>query len=171
MSRNHITIDAPPECVYEVLTDAEAYGDWVVGAKQIRGVDRRWPHRGAAFHHRVGAGPFELRDESKILEAKENRRLVLEVRVQPLGEAHVIVDLRPRSRGRRTRVTLTEYPTAGPARHALGLPLQAATHARNAWSLRRLRRIAERRWAESRRSRGRRSKKSRRARLSGSHRG
>ena len=82
MARNEIVIDAPPEKVYEVLLDPSAYPKWVVGAKQLRGVDRRWPRTGARFHHKVGAGAVTLNDSTKLLEKKENRRVVLEVRIR-----------------------------------------------------------------------------------------
>jgi uncharacterized protein YndB with AHSA1/START domain len=43
MSRNQIPIAAPPEAVFEVLDDAEAYPRWVVGARRMRRVDPDWP--------------------------------------------------------------------------------------------------------------------------------
>ena len=38
MARTSIRTHASPERVFDVLTDAEAYARWVVGAKQVRGV-------------------------------------------------------------------------------------------------------------------------------------
>src|SRR5258705_849047 len=114
MARNEIVIDAPPEKVYETLLDPSAYPEWVVGAKQLRDVDRSWPKKGARFHHKVGAGPVELADSTKILEKKPNRRVVLEVRIRPLGVGKVKIDLKPKRRGRKTKGVITEDLTRGP---------------------------------------------------------
>src|SRR5690242_16154222 len=113
MARNDIVIDAPPAKVYETLLDAEAYPRWVLGAKRLRGADRRWPKPGARFHHRVGVGPLALSDNTKLREAEPDRRVVLEVRIRPIGVGRVRFDLKPRHRGRRTKVVMTERPTGG----------------------------------------------------------
>jgi hypothetical protein len=39
---------AAPEAVWEVLADAGAYGDWVVGTKDVARADANWPEPGAA---------------------------------------------------------------------------------------------------------------------------
>jgi uncharacterized protein YndB with AHSA1/START domain len=141
MARNEIVIDAPPEQVYETLLDPSAYPQWVVGAKQLRAVDRKWPRPGARFHHKVGAGPVTLADSTKLLEKKANRRVVLEVRVRPVGTGKVALDLKPKRRGRRTKVVMTEDLTRGPASWVRRPIRSAAIWARNAVSLRRLRRL------------------------------
>jgi uncharacterized protein YndB with AHSA1/START domain len=141
MARNEIVIDEPPEKVYEVLLDPSAYPQWVVGAKQLRGVDRKWQRTGARFHHKVGAGAATLNDSTKLLEKKQNRRIVLEVRIRPVGVGKVAIDLKPRRRGRRTRVVMTEDLTRGPASWVRRPIRSAAISARNAVSLRRLRRL------------------------------
>ncbi len=141
MARNEIVIDAPPEQVYEVLLDPSAYPKWVVGAKQLRGVDRRWPRKGARFHHTIGAGPVALDDSTKLLEKKPNRRVVLEVRIRPVGVGKVAIDLKPKRRGRKTKVVMTEDLTRGPASWVRRPITSAAISARNAVSLRRLRRL------------------------------
>jgi uncharacterized protein YndB with AHSA1/START domain len=141
MARNEIMIDAPPEKVYEVLLDPSAYPQWVVGAKQLRGVDRKWPRTGGRFHHKVGAGAVTLNDSTKLLEKKENRRVVLEVRIRPVGVGKVAIDLKPKRRGRRTKVVMTEDLMRGPASWVRGPIRSAAISVRNAISLRRLRRL------------------------------
>jgi hypothetical protein len=143
MARNDIVIDARPADVFEVLSDAEAYGFWVVGAKEIRGRDPRWPRRGSRFHHTVGVGPATLQDDSKVLDVARDRRLVLEARVRPFGTATVDLDLQPVRRGNATKVTMVETPRRGPARHVWNPVFEAATHVRNAIALRRLKRLAE----------------------------
>ncbi len=141
MPRNEIVIDAPPKNVYETLLDASAYPQWVVGAKELRGVDRKWPRKGARFHHKVGAGPVGLADSTKIKDKKANRRVVLEVRTRPLGVGEVELDLKPKRRGRKTKVVMTEHFTRGPLSWIRSPLMTAGIAARNAVSLRRLRRL------------------------------
>jgi uncharacterized protein YndB with AHSA1/START domain len=146
MARNEIVIDAPPEQVYETLLDANAYAEWVVGAKKVRGVDRSWPRKGSRFHHKVGVGPAELADSTKLLEKKPNSRVVLEVRIRPLGVGTVALDLRPKHRGRKTKVVMTERLTGGPLAWVRNPSLTLGIAARNAVSLRRLRRLVASRY-------------------------
>ncbi len=141
MARNEIVIDAPPEKVYETLLDPGAYPKWVVGAKQLRGVDSKWPRKGARFHHTIGAGPVTLDDSTKIIDTKPNRRVVLEVRIRPVGVGKVAIDLKPKRRGRKTKVVMTEDLTRGPASWVLRPIRTAAISGRNTISLRRLRRL------------------------------
>lgn len=143
MARNDIVIQARPADVFEVLTDAESYGFWVVGSKEIRGKDRRWPRRGSRFHHTVGVGPATIKDTSKVLDIQQDRRLVLEVRVRPLGTATVELDLKPVKRGKATKVTMYEEARRGPWRRVWGPVFDAGVHGRNVIALRRLKRLAE----------------------------
>lgn len=145
MSRNAVVIDAPPEQVFAVLTDASAYGSWVVGAKRVRFVDGTWPQPGSRFHHTVGAGPAALDDSSKILDFEENRHLTLEVRLRPLGVGIVDFELDPVRRDGATLLTMDERPKSGPVRSVWGTVLDRATAVRNAVALRRLRTMVERR--------------------------
>ena len=143
MAKNSVRIEAAPEDVYEVLNDAAAYPHWVVGAKRLRGTDPGWPKVGTRFHHEVGAGPAVLKDSTKILRKRKNRALDLEVRFRPAGVANVQLRLRPQRKGRATLVTMRERATRGPAGWLWSWPLDAAVSVRNAWSLRRLRRLVE----------------------------
>ena len=145
MAENRVRIDAPPESVFAVLADADAYAEWVVGAKEIRSSDPEWPNVGARFHHSIGAGDATIDDSSVVLACEPDRRLDLEVRFRPAGVAKVSLELDARGAG--TLVTMREVATRGPARKAWGAALNAATHVRNAWALRRLRRLVERRAA------------------------
>jgi hypothetical protein len=145
MAKNSVRIHAAPEDVYAVLNDADAYPRWVVGAKRLRGTDPEWPEPGSRFHHEIGAGPAVLKDTSKILRKRKNRAIDLEVRFRPAGVAHVQLRLRPVRKGRATIVTMRERATAGPAAWLWSWPLDAGVHVRNGWSLRRLRRLVEKR--------------------------
>jgi uncharacterized protein YndB with AHSA1/START domain len=141
VARNVIVIDAPPARVYETLLDPEIYPQWVLGARELRGTDRDWPKLRTRFHHRVGIGPFELRDNTKIIAKEPNRLVELEIRIRPIGVGRVRFDLKPRGRGRHTKVVMTERPTRGPWRW-FGRPwTDIAIRARNELSLRRLRRV------------------------------
>jgi hypothetical protein len=149
VAKNSISIGAAPEDVYAVLNDAASYPHWVVGAKRLRGIDPGWPRVGTRFHHQIGAGPLTLDDSSKILRKRKNREVDLEVRFRPVGVATVQLRLRPQQRGRATLVTMKERATRGPAGWIWSWPLNAAIGARNAWSLRRLRRLVESRATSS----------------------
>ena len=61
MAENHVRIDAPADAVFAVLADADAYAQWVVGAKEIRSSDPEWPNVGSRFYHSVGAGSRDHR--------------------------------------------------------------------------------------------------------------
>ena len=113
MATNSITIDAPVERVYAVLADGRSYAEWVVGAKRIRKVDPDWPAIGSKFHHRVGAGPITIDDESEVLDVEPRQRLKLRVRARPAGEAHVTLTLAATNGGSATNVEMEEHPVRG----------------------------------------------------------
>lgn len=145
MSRNTIEIDAPVDVVFDVLLDAHTYPRWVVGARRIRDVDDTWPAPGSSFHHAVGPGPTEVRDATTVVEIDPPRRLALEARFRPPGVARVEFELEALGPD-RTRLTMLEHALRGPAfmnnrvAQVVADPLLAA---RNWWSLRRLKHIAE----------------------------
>ena len=60
MARNETHIAAAPDAVFSVLSDPDAYGDWVVGSRRIRDADADFPAVGSKFHHQVGVPPFLL---------------------------------------------------------------------------------------------------------------
>jgi uncharacterized protein YndB with AHSA1/START domain len=142
--RNSVTLQASPEDVFDVLEDAEAYPQWVVGARRLRGVDRRWPRVGSRFHHALGAPGVELKDSSKVLRREPPHLLELEVRLRPAGVGRVMLRVKKLRRG-RSKVTMIERFTGGPLSRVPRLFTAPAIGARNVWSLRRLRRLVERR--------------------------
>ena len=136
-------VAAPPERVWAVLADPPAYERWVVGCREVRRWDPQWPGPGSAFHHTVMLGPVPIKDTTSVLEVEEARKLVLRARARPAGVARVCVALTPDDGG--TRVELAEWPVEGPPA-TLHNPLQDwLINRRNDESLRRLRRLAERR--------------------------
>jgi uncharacterized protein YndB with AHSA1/START domain len=108
---NEIEIAAPPEAVFDVLSDASLYAHWVVGAKEIRGADPGFPQRGTRFFHTVGVGPLTLKDNSKVLEFRPPSRLVLEASLRSLGSAIVTLDVHAQGAG--SRIVMTERPGRG----------------------------------------------------------
>jgi len=142
VASNHVYIDAPPQAVWKVLADARSYGHWVVGSSQIRRVEGSWPAKGSRFHHTQGVGPLGLRDTTAVIESRRPKRLVLEVRTRPVLVART--ELALDAHGEGTWLTIRESPFGG----LLGLAgplLEPVLSFRNLESLRRLRRMVERR--------------------------
>lgn len=129
-------VPAGVEDVWAVIADARSYAFWVVGSHDVRSVEGDWPQPGATFHHTQGHGPLKLKDTSSVLECEPPHRLLLRVRLRPLGIGHV--ELRVQPDGEGTRITMEETLDEGP----LGLVPQALLDPflalRNADGLRRL---------------------------------
>jgi len=141
MTENEILIAAPRERVFAVLADPTSYAHWVIGAKEIRSSEGDWPAAGSRIHHSVGAGPVTVDDTTEVLECVEPERLVLLAHLGPLGDFEV--DLRLADvQGDATKVTMLERSVQGVSRLA-GPVGDAFVHGRNAWSLQRLKELAE----------------------------
>jgi hypothetical protein len=143
MADDEIGVRATPDEVFAVLLDARAYAGWVVGARRIRGVDASWPDPGSSFHHALGAGPLELKDDTKVLAVDAPRSLCLEARFRPAGRARIELTVEPAAPG--SRIRLREQPVGGPATALRGRIGDRLIGARNVVSLHRLRRLVERR--------------------------
>ena len=142
MAHTTIHIATAPERVFAVLSEPATYDRWVVGCKEIRGVDGPWPQPGATFHHSVGLGPVTVRDTTSVVESVPARRLVLRARARPTGIVRVEIDLTARNGG--TEAAMTEFPIEGPPAW-LHNPVQDwLIDRRNRESLRRLKQLAER---------------------------
>ncbi len=144
MARNTIQIDRPIQQVFDQLLVPENFGEWVVGAKRIRGTSGNWPSEGAKFHHTVGVGPLKIADTTKIEEIQAPERLVLEARAFPLGDARVDLHLVSTTDG-STQVVMVEEVIGGPAKLIPGPINERMIYLRNRRSLRRLRRLILRR--------------------------
>jgi uncharacterized protein YndB with AHSA1/START domain len=110
--RQHI--DAPPDHVFETIADPWRLPLWVVGAVHIRAVDEGWPAEGTRIHHQVGAWPVTVSDSTVVVEIDPPKRLVLQGRAWPFGEARIELLVEPDGRG--TLVEMREAPTHGPPR-------------------------------------------------------
>lgn len=134
-------VDAPPAAVWAVLADGWSYA-WVVGTALIRAVDDGWPAPGTRIHHSVGAWPLLLDDDTLVLESEADRRLVLQARGRPFGQARVVIDLDPDGTG--TRVRLSEEVEQGPGRRLVPAQVRGLiTLVRNREGIRRLAMRAE----------------------------
>jgi uncharacterized protein YndB with AHSA1/START domain len=141
MAVNETYVDAPPEAVYDVLSDPHSYAHWVVGSSQTRGVDGDWPEPGSRFHHVQGLFGIGLPDNTAVVSATRPRTIVLEARIRPFAVNKVELRLFPRGRG--TRVVMIEYPIGGLAAKLDNPLLDLALYLRNLEALRRLRTMAE----------------------------
>jgi len=134
---------APPDQVFQALSDPWLLPVWVVGATHIRDADANWPAPGSKVHHQVGAWPIALSDVTAVVECVEPERLVLQGRAYPFGEAYIQLVVEPDGDG--SIVRMGEAPSYGPAR-VIDNPLQRwLLAARNRESLARLKSIVENR--------------------------
>ncbi|WP_182045286.1 SRPBCC family protein [Curtobacterium sp. ME26] len=141
MAKNVRIMHCTPEQVFDVLRDGWLYPTWVVGASRMRGQDPAWPAVGSELHHSFGIWPFVIDDTTTVLEVDEPRRLVIEARGWPFGEARVEVDVESHPRG--CRVTLREEFVRGAVSLVPGFLAQPGIWIRNHEGIRRLRWIAE----------------------------
>jgi uncharacterized protein YndB with AHSA1/START domain len=136
-------IDAAPEHVFNTLSDPWRLPLWVVGAVHIRAVDSGWPEVGSRVHHQVGAWPVTVSDSTEVVEIDPRKRLVLQGRAWPFGEARI--ELIVEADGDGTLVEMREAPTHGPPRVLDNPLLRRILAIRNRESLLRLAAIAEER--------------------------
>jgi hypothetical protein len=148
MSVNYRIINAPPNRVEQVLRDGWNYADWVVGAVHIRAVDPGWPAPGSCVHHRVGAWPLTLNDNTEVMSYEPGKSLGLRARLRPFGEAMVRLDWEQLTAG-SCRVRMEEQFVDGPALTLRNKVADVVLHARNAESLARLEHLT-RKYADDR---------------------
>jgi uncharacterized protein YndB with AHSA1/START domain len=141
MAHNEITMDAPPEAVFDVLADPRSFARWVVGSRKIRAADPDWPAPGTTFDHAVGIGPLMLADATTVLASQRPHRLEMLVRARPLTVA--VVTLRLHADGSGTRVEMDERPADLRSRVFMNRLTDPLVRLRNHESLRRLKALAE----------------------------
>ena len=141
MATTEIQLAVEPERVFAVLSEPDAYGDWVVGSDTIRDADLHWPAVGSRFYHRVGAGPIKVNDHTEVIDVDPAGRLVLRARARPLGTARVSMEWVARGNG--THVTMREVAGDPLSRLAINPLTDWLVHRRNRLALRRFKRIAE----------------------------
>jgi uncharacterized protein YndB with AHSA1/START domain len=141
VSVNKRTIKAPPEAVWEVLSDGWLYPLWVVGASRMRDVDESWPQAGSRLHHSVGVWPGLIDDNTEVLEVAPNRSITLRAKGWPMGEAEVVLELEATAGG--TEVTIHEKPVKGPGVLVPSPVVDPMLKWRNVETLRRLAYVVE----------------------------
>ncbi len=136
--------DVPPERVFGVLEDPRSLAYFVVGSRNIRRFDPRWPELGTKVHHTIGLGPFAIRDTSEVVAVDPPSLLVLDARVRPLGALSVMFSISGGASG--AMLTIEEHAVRG----VLSWPVvrvvvDALLTWRNRWMGRRVQRLVERR--------------------------
>ncbi len=143
--RGHAVVNCaamvPPDIVWKTLSEGWLYSQWVVGAVAIRDVDSSWPEKGSRIHHSVGIWPVLIDDDTEVLDAVPNQRLVLRARAWPIGETTVDIRLVQTDVG--TDVSVLEDAENGRARLIPHGVRQKLFTVRNSESLQRLALIAE----------------------------
>jgi uncharacterized protein YndB with AHSA1/START domain len=136
MATNTRQMPAAPEQVWAVLANPKKYGEWVVGAKEVRSWEGDWPAKGARFHHTVGIWPLHLRDHTSVLESDQPHRLVLQAKIRPIGFAHIELELTATALG--TEVAMIEEPSAPFVARIARRLFDPVIYIRNGEALRRL---------------------------------
>jgi uncharacterized protein YndB with AHSA1/START domain len=141
MARNEISIAAPPERVFELLSDPDTYAEWVPGTRAIGMIDGDWPADGSSFEYVAGLPGLALRDRTTVRRSRPPEMLELHIRVWPFAPARVLIELEREGDG--TRVGLTEEPAHAAFRMLIGPLGHLIIRLRNVETLRRLKRLAE----------------------------
>jgi NAD(P)-dependent dehydrogenase (short-subunit alcohol dehydrogenase family)/uncharacterized protein YndB with AHSA1/START domain len=144
MATNRVHINADPERVFAVLSEAERYPEWVVGASHVVHADAEFPAPGSRFRHRVGIGPLTVSDYTEVTAIDPPRRIVLKGKARPLGTATIELTVRELAGG--AEVTMVETPGDRLSALVGSNPLaDAALRLRNSEALARLKRMVEER--------------------------
>ena len=144
MARTTRLMHCPPEAVFAVLADGWTYPSWVVGASRMRDVDESWPQVGARIHHSVGVWPALIDDETEVTEWDAPRRAAFVARGWPIGEARIIIEVRPHRDG--CVVRMHEYAVRGPMQYVPRVLTDPLLDFRNREALHRLGYLAEGQW-------------------------
>jgi len=137
-----ITIDAPPEAVWDVVEAIENHVDWMADARRITFVSKHRRGVGTEFDCLTRVGPFRTTDRMTITEWEPGRSMGIEHHGMVTGRGRFTLKGR---RNDRTRFTWNErlrFPwwMGGPVGERLAKPVLRAVWKRN---LRRLQRIVE----------------------------
>jgi len=134
-------VQASPAAIWDVLSDAQRYAEWVVGTRRITRADTEWPNEGARLEYTLGVGPLTFHDTCVVRVCEPGRHLELEALARPFGSARIAIELI--RWGADCVVTVDEHPLRGLAARLHGPPAEAAIHLRNRRMLANLAREAE----------------------------
>ncbi|MEU1487169.1 SRPBCC family protein [Streptomyces sp. NPDC005752] len=141
MAVRHRLIRESPEDVWGVLSDAERYGDWVVGTARAELAEGQWPEVGAALRYEIRLGPLTLHNRTVVRRSEPTAVLELEADSGPLGTARIAMELRPW--GQHTLLIFDEHPLRGPGGALHNGLLEVAQQVRHRAMLGRLARLCE----------------------------
>ncbi|MBX9471357.1 SRPBCC family protein [Microcella sp.] len=144
MARTTRLLQCPPEAVFAVLADGWTYPSWVVGASRMRAVDENWPEPGARIFHSVGVWPALIDDETEVTEWNAPHRAAFIARGWPIGEARIIIEVRPHRQG--CVVRMHEYAVRGALQYVPRVLTDPLLDFRNREALHRLGYLAEGQW-------------------------
>lgn len=138
------TLSVSKERAWQLLEDPRALKLLVVGARNVRRFDARWPEVGTTVHHTVGVAPLVIRDTTEVIASEPGHRLVLEARVRPFGSFEVDFALRDHDGGclLEVRERVIGGPLSGGRRAKV---VDTLVKIRNVELCRRFQRLVERR--------------------------
>ncbi|MEU2833524.1 SRPBCC family protein [Streptomyces lavendulae] len=143
--RNQL-IRRPPQAVWTVLADPNAYGEWVVGPSESTPLDGVWPGVGARLRYTVRLGPWSLDGVTTVRHNEPGTELELEASFKALGTARIFLQLRPW--GEETLVVCDEHPLRGIGGTLHNPAAEALLQLRHRGMLARLAKVVERRQDE-----------------------
>ncbi|WP_306324463.1 SRPBCC family protein [Streptomyces venezuelae] len=141
MAVRHRLIHAAPNRVWDVLSDASRYADWVVGTSDSHAARGRWPELDSALEYTVRIGPWSVSGTTVVRRVDAPRELELEVDSGPVGTARVAIDVRPW--GAESLVIVDEHPLRGVGGALHNAALDALIQLRHRDMLRRLADVVE----------------------------
>ncbi|MFD7554324.1 SRPBCC family protein [Streptomyces sp. NPDC059835] len=148
MAVRHQLVRRPPQAVWAVLADPEAYGEWVVGPSESTPLDGAWPAVGARLRYTVRLGPWSLDGITTVRHSEPGTELELEASFKSLGTARIFLQLRPW--GEETLVVCDEHPLRGIGGTLHNPATEALLQLRHRGMLPRLAQVVEQRHREVR---------------------
>lgn len=107
----------------------------------MRDVDDAWPAVGSRLHHSFGVWPILIDDVTEVVEWSPSHRFSMRAKGWPIGEAGIVIDVKPRGDGCVVRIQ--EEAVRGPGRWVPRVIFDPLMRWRNAETLHRLAYLAE----------------------------
>ena len=128
-----ITIDAPPETVWQAVEPIERHVEWMADAESIRFTSTRTRGTGTTFDCMTKVGPIRLTDRMTVTEWDPGRAMGIEHHGLVTGRGRFTLRRRPRGRTRFTWDERLEFPLwmGGPVGALAAKPVLRAIWRRN----------------------------------------
>ncbi|MEA2330292.1 MAG: hypothetical protein QOH58_430 [Thermoleophilaceae bacterium] len=108
-------VPAPPERVFELLSDTERYPEWVTGTDAVTRTDGRAREGSTYDEVNAIAGPWKAKTSWRVTEYETPRRQVHITSDLPLtSEFGIVMDVAPEGDASSVTVTLRGEPALGP---------------------------------------------------------